>query len=163
MATGFGLGLSPYMPGTVGTLLGLPLCYGLELAGGRPMFQIIACILLLLVGIPICRAGEVHFGKKDPGSVVFDEIAAMPLIFILIPFTWTNGLIGFIWFRVFDIIKPWPIRNFERVSGGLGIMIDDTIAGLMAAAVTWLTVRYLGNTLMPSVASSCFEILQFAI
>lgn len=143
LATGLGFGMSPVMPGTVGTVLGLPICWGLESIGTRPVPQIVASVVLLLIGIPICSVGERHFGKKDPGAVVFDEIAALPLLYIFVPFTWLSGLVGFIWFRVFDIAKPWPIKHFERVEGGLGIMIDDTVAAVMAAVATYFTMQFL--------------------
>lgn len=82
-------------------------------------------------------------GGKDPGAVVFDEIAAFPVVFLLVPVDLTTGLLGFLWFRFFDIAKPWPIRWFERFPGGWGIMADDLVAGVYSGASLWLTVRLL--------------------
>ena len=140
LATGFGSGMAPYMPGTFGTLVGLPIAWCLETFGNRPITQIVACIVLFLVGIPICSQGERIFGRKDPGEVVWDEIAAMPLVYLFVPFTLVTCLVGFVWFRVFDISKPWPVKKLESIGGGFGIMADDTIAALMAAGTTWITM-----------------------
>ena len=143
LATGLGLGFVPAMPGTAGTLLGLPIGCAIDSFSGRPLTQIIACVALFVIGIPICARGARFFEREDPGEVVFDEIAALPLAFLFVPFTWKTALIGFVWFRVFDIAKPWPIRRVERAGGGFGIMADDTVAGLFAALATWLTSELL--------------------
>jgi len=104
---------------------------------------IVACLVLLLIGGPLCTWASELFGKKDPGSVVYDEIAAMPLVFLFVPVTpWTLAL-SFLWFRLFDILKPWPIRKLEHLPRGWGVMIDDTMAALYAAVCLWGTVLLL--------------------
>ncbi len=134
-ALGFGTGLVPRGPGTAGSLLGPPLVWCLGADGRAPWLAVIAGVLLFLVGIPICNAGTRLLGKKDPGQVVFDEIVAFFWVFLLTPVNWVTGIAGFVLFRIFDIAKPWPIRRFEQLPGGLGVMADDAIAGMMAGAI----------------------------
>jgi phosphatidylglycerophosphatase A len=141
LATGLGVGLAPVMPGTFGTLLGLPLAWGLSKSGWPLSIQLAAMIAIFLAGIPICDRAARLFGKKDPGCVVFDEIAAVPFVFLLEGFTFSTAILGFVWFRVFDISKPWPVRRLERLPGGLGIMIDDIVAAIFAAVALWLSMK----------------------
>jgi phosphatidylglycerophosphatase A len=131
----------PVMPGTFGTLLGLPLAWGLNRSGWPLPFELAAIVALFLVGIPICDRAARLFGKKDPGCVVFDEIAAVPLVFLPEGITFSTAILGFIWFRIFDIAKPWPVRRLERLPGGLGIMIDDVIAAVYAGLALWLSLK----------------------
>jgi phosphatidylglycerophosphatase A len=136
IATGFGLGHAPFAPGTVGSLAGLPFAWGLEFL---PLWgHILAAGLCFLIGIPICAAGARQLGVKDPGGVVFDEIAAFGVVFLVVPFNLLTAVPGFVLFRLFDVWKPWPARRLERLPGGLGIMADDFAAGLYAAASLWL-------------------------
>jgi phosphatidylglycerophosphatase A len=144
LATGLGIGYVPVMPGTFGSLLGIGLAWLLAAPAISPAGRIALEGAIILVGIPICTRGARHFGKPDPGSVVFDEIAAVPLVFLSASFTFTTAFLAFVWFRVFDILKPWPVRQLERLPGGLGIMADDVGAALYAAAVLWLCVQGLG-------------------
>jgi len=132
LALGLGAGDSPVAPGTVGSLWGPVLVWGLAAAGVESLWLLPVLVILFLVGVPLCDAGAKYFGKKDPGAVVFDEIAAYPLVHLLVPLGWTTVWIGFILFRIFDILKPWPIKKFEELPGGWGIMADDTIAALYA-------------------------------
>jgi phosphatidylglycerophosphatase A len=141
LATGFGIGLVPVMPGTFGSLLGLALAWLLgrsELPVGVE-FALEGAILL--AGIPICGRAARLIGRPDPGSVVYDEIAALPLVFLSVPLTFSTAILGFIWFRVFDIAKPWPVHRLERLPGGLGIMIDDVAAALYAAIALWISMK----------------------
>ena len=80
---------------------------------------------------------------KDPQPVVFDEIAAFFWVFLFVPLTWTTSLIGFVLFRVFDILKPWPIPRLERLPRGWGVMADDAAAGLLAGAVLGIAWRWI--------------------
>jgi phosphatidylglycerophosphatase A len=92
----------------------------------------------ILLGVPLCsRAARDLGGQKDPGAVVWDEIATVPLVFLLIPQagSWLWLVVGFALHRLFDISKPWPCRWLERLPGGLGIMADDVAAALYAAIV----------------------------
>ncbi len=131
LATGFWIGLIPFAPGTWGTLWGIPLAWGISrLPAVWMQLAIIAAICV--AGIPLCTAAARRLGgRKDPGSIVFDEIASLPITFFLIPL---NGpwviVAGFLLHRLFDITKPPPARALERLPEGLGIMADDWIAGL---------------------------------
>jgi phosphatidylglycerophosphatase A len=140
VATGLRLGFVPVAPGTIGSLAGLPLAWGLHFL---PLWgQVLGAAVLFLIGIPICAAGARLLGSKDPGAVVFDEIAALGAVFLFVPFTWWTAIAGFLLFRLFDIWKPWPVRRLEGLPGGLGIMVDDFVAGIYASACLWLLVRW---------------------
>jgi phosphatidylglycerophosphatase A len=132
LAFGFGLGLAPKAPGTVGTLLGVVfawLALDLDL-----MVQIGIGVAMFIVGIWICGDSSKRIGQHDPGGIVWDEIAAMYLTLLVAPTTITAWILAFVLFRVFDIVKPWPIRDLDhRMGGGLGIMLDDLVAALYAA------------------------------
>ncbi|MEI8205840.1 MAG: phosphatidylglycerophosphatase A [Kiritimatiellales bacterium] len=138
IATGFGFGLSRFMPGTLGTLWGIPLAWAV--AQIRPIeLQIAACIALTLLAIPVCAAAEKQLGKgKDPGCIVADEYLTLPICYLGLPFTPWVVLSGFVLHRVFDITKPPPIRQLQNLKGGVGIVIDDFAAALLALAVNHL-------------------------
>ena len=141
LGTGFGTGYVPFMPGTIGSLLGLPLVWVMQrlLGAGSAVFAVGAAVVVLL-GIAVCHRARRDFEGHDPGQIVFDEIAAFPVVFLFVPITWLTAIYGFVWFRVFDITKPWPIRKLEKLPGGLGIMVDDLVAGILAAAALMFTV-----------------------
>ncbi len=143
LALGLGAGDSPIAPGTVGSLWGPILVWGLSAGGVESLWLLPVLVLLFLIGVPLCEAGSQYFGKKDPGAVVFDEIAAYPLVHLLVPLSWTTVWIGFILFRIFDILKPWPIKKFERLPGGWGVMADDIIAALYAMLAMKLIALYI--------------------
>lgn len=135
LAEGCGLGCLPVAPGTFGSLAGLPLGWLLWHWQVPVPFRLTLWLAMFLLGIPLCQRAAVLRGKKDPGSVVWDEITAFPLIFAMIHDSWMMLVGGFLLFRVFDVAKPWPVKRFERLPGGLGIMADDQIAALYAGAV----------------------------
>ncbi|HEX4150406.1 MAG TPA: phosphatidylglycerophosphatase A [Pirellulales bacterium] len=145
LATGFWVGFIPWAPGTFGTLLGLPLAWGLAQLGPAPMAAATAAICL--AGIPICtRAAKNLGGTKDPGCIVLDEIASVPITFFLIDdWSWPSVVAGFVLHRLFDITKPPPARQLERLPGGLGIMADDWMAGLYSNLALRLVLWLLGN------------------
>lgn len=129
LATGGFVGNIPIAPGTFGSLLGLPLCYAF--AKIRLPLAILGVISLVAVAIWIAQLAETITRQKDPGKIVIDEIAGMVVTLIGIPFHLTSVVIGFVIFRVLDILKPFPIRSLEgRVSGGAGVVIDDVAAGI---------------------------------
>jgi phosphatidylglycerophosphatase A len=131
IAEGFGTGRARVAPGTVGTLPGVALVLAL-FAVPLPVYIGITAILLVL-GIPLCGQAAKLLGRKDPPSVVWDEIVGMLVTMTAVPLGLTSILAGFALFRLFDIWKPWPIGWVDQhVGGGLGIMLDDVIAGLMA-------------------------------
>lgn len=149
LATGFGAGHSPVAAGTVGSLWGLPLVWCVQLVVGPPetpgaVSATLAVVLALFVaGVWICTRAARDFRAKDPRQIVYDEYTAFLVVFLFVPLTWTSAVAGFVWFRVFDILKPWPIDRVERLPAGLGIMADDFVAALYAAAALLLTVRVL--------------------
>jgi len=142
LALGFGSGLVPVAPGTAGTLVAIPvylLLQGLPLA-----FYIPLVAGLFLVGIPICTHTARRLGVHDHPAIVWDEIVGYLVTMTLAPPGWIWVAVGFVLFRIFDIIKPWPIGWCDRrVHGGFGIMLDDLLAGVMAAFVLQLLVIYL--------------------
>ena len=143
LAQGFGTGRSPWAPGTFGTLPGLLLYLPLSML---PLGAYLAVIVVLLViGIPLCDRAARLLGREDPPAVVWDEIVGVLITLAAVPPSWTGVVLGFAAFRLFDIWKPWPIRECDRrVKGGLGIMLDDVVAGLMALASVQL-VRWLAS------------------
>ena len=141
---GFGTGLAPKAPGTFGTLPALPLvwlCLSLGISGG---WLVLLCLLLFIVGIKICDVTERELGIQDYGGIVWDEIVAMMLVLAFVPQTFFWWLSAFVLFRLFDAVKPWPIRWFDaRVHGGFGIMLDDVIAAGFALLVLQLMMWWL--------------------
>lgn len=140
LAFGFGSGLAPKAPGTFGTLPGVALAWLIGMLAASlavPAGYLTAAVVLLLtpIGVFLCGRASEKLGVHDHGGIVFDEIVGVLIPFILIPVTPLNLLWGFLAFRVFDVIKPWPISWLDRhVSGGLGIMVDDLLAGVFALA-----------------------------
>ena len=132
LAFGFGTGLSPVAPGTVGSLVGVLLAW-LTLDMGLPL-QLGVAAAISLSGIWICGESARRIGVHDHGGIVWDEIAAIYAVLLLVPATIPWWLAGFALFRLFDIWKPWPIRDLDhRLQGGLGIMLDDVVAALYTA------------------------------
>jgi len=141
LATGLGFGFSPVLPGTCGTLWGLPLAWAVAQLPALT-FQIVACIALALLAVPVCSAAEKQLGKgKDPGCIVADEYCTLPMVYLGLPLTPGVLLSGFILHRIFDIIKPPPIRQLQSLKGGIGIVIDDFVAALFALACNQLLFR----------------------
>ncbi|MEJ2514608.1 MAG: phosphatidylglycerophosphatase A [Gammaproteobacteria bacterium] len=127
LSTGFGLGLAPVAPGTFGTLLGVALDPVLRLMSftGR------ACVVaaLFLVGVWICEVSARRLGVHDHPGIVWDEVVGYLVVMLAAPPGWQWALAGFLIFRFFDIVKPWPIRDVDHaLGGGLGIMLDDLLA-----------------------------------
>jgi phosphatidylglycerophosphatase A len=132
LALGFGTGLSPVAPGTFGSLLAFPLAIGLL---AMPMTAAIAAVaIFVLGGIWICGESARRLGCHDHPGIVWDEIAAFAALALVLPagLVWLG--LGFLLFRLFDIVKPWPIRELDhRMTGGLGIILDDLAAACFAA------------------------------
>lgn len=141
VATGFGFGLSRFMPGTVGTLWGIPLAWAVAQIPSVNL-QVAVCLVLTMVAIPICEEAEKQLGKgKDPGCIVADEYLTLPIVYLGLPFTPWVVLSGFVFHRIFDITKPPPIRQLQNLKGGVGIVIDDFLAALFALAGNHLLFR----------------------
>ena len=134
-ATGLGFGYAPFAPGTVGALWGIPLAVGLAQFTSVG-WQCVSLVALFLIGIPMCTMAARSLGKKDPGAVVWDEIVTVPMAFLWIdPRLMVRPeilILGFALHRLFDVTKPWPVRKFESLPNGLGIMSDDAVAGIFA-------------------------------
>jgi phosphatidylglycerophosphatase A len=141
LAFGFGSGLAKKAPGTFGTLAALPVYVVLAQTG--TIVYGAAAIVAMIVGILICGIAAEKLGEHDFGGIVWDEVAGYLVTMWLIPFNWQGVIAGFALFRLFDIVKPWPIRWFDRhVHGGLGIMLDDIVAGIFANAMLHIWLAY---------------------
>jgi phosphatidylglycerophosphatase A len=136
LAFGFGSGLSPKAPGTMGTLAAIPLYL---LLMNLPLTSYLLAVLLISVaGIWICGESSRRLGVHDHGGIVWDEFAGFLLTMTAAPQGWQWIVLGFALFRLFDIWKPWPVRVADRqLHGGLGIMLDDILAGIYA----WLVLQ----------------------
>jgi len=132
-ATFFYLGYSPFAPGTVGTLGAIILFYFLSFFSGLAylFFAILFIIFSIWISTVVTIAGQ----DPDPSWVVIDEVCGYLVTMFLIPYSVTNVVLGFLFFRFFDILKPPPIRRFESLPGGLGIVADDVVAGIYANVI----------------------------
>ena len=130
LSTCFGTGLLPVAQGTFGTIAAVPLVFGLACLGTVPRGFIIA--MVVAVAIWTSDRSEELLGNHDPSEVVIDEVAGFLLTMFLLPLSWLTLGLGFILFRVFDIFKPYPIKQAEKLRGGLGIVMDDLVAGIYA-------------------------------
>jgi phosphatidylglycerophosphatase A len=132
LAFGFGSGLSPVAPGTVGSVAALAL-YFLLLQGLSPLFYLGVVLLATVVGVYLCGAASKKMGVHDHGGIVWDEFAGLWLALYAAPAGIWWPLLGFVLFRFFDVLKPFPISWLDKnLDGGLGIMVDDIIAGSFA-------------------------------
>lgn len=135
VAFGFGSGLAPKAPGTVGTLLGLPLFWLITAAAPDLPNQIILVIAASLIGVWACGRTGRALGVADHGGMVWDEIVAFALVLLFTPAGWPWTAAAFALFRLFDILKPWPIRLADtHLKGGFGVMFDDILAAGYAIA-----------------------------
>jgi len=142
LAVGFGSGLVPKAPGTFGTLAAIPLY--LFLVQFSTLTYLICTLLVCIIGIFICGKAAEEVGVHDHPAIVWDEIAGYLITMAFVPVHWINILIGFLFFRFFDIIKPWPISIADKkVGNGLGIMLDDILAGAFALVFTHLLILYI--------------------
>lgn len=145
LALGFGSGLIKPAPGTWGTLSAIPLyllLMNFVSASSYSYFGVI--IVSFFVGIYLCGKTAVDAGVHDHGSIVWDEIVGFLITMLLVPVTWQNIVLGFVLFRFFDILKPWPIKLLDKhVHGGFGIMIDDVLAGVFAWGLLFLAQPYI--------------------
>jgi phosphatidylglycerophosphatase A len=131
LACGFGSGLAPKAPGTFGTLAAIPFWLALQLLAW-PWYAL-AVAAAFILGIHICGRTARDIGVRDHGAIVWDEFVGLWIALAFAPPHWGWVLMGFALFRLLDIWKPWPIRWFDRnVHGGLGVMLDDAVAGLGA-------------------------------
>ena len=154
IATGGGSGLLPGAPGTWGSLAALPFAWLIDAQYGLYGLAL-ATLLVFLAGVWAAENYATAIGVKDPGCVVVDEVAGQWLALTpvaLLPETQAGGhlwpyALAFAAFRLFDIVKPWPVRTLERLPGGWGIMVDDIAAGIYAAIVTYFALLFINQTL----------------
>jgi len=145
--TGFYSGYFPFAPGTAGTVVGMAfyilgyLIFGPEISW---IVNLAVVLLMIYPAIKLGDAGEEFFGKKDPQEVVLDEMMGYWITLLFLPFNWTIAILGFVFFRIFDILKPFPANNLQKLKSGLGIMIDDYIAGVYAC-VTLHAIVYISK------------------
>ncbi|MCW8347256.1 phosphatidylglycerophosphatase A [Vibrio sp. ZSDZ65] len=149
LATGFGSGLSPIIPGTMGTLAAIPLY--LLLVQLPFSLYVVLVVASCFIGVKICQVTSDDMGVHDHGSIVWDEFSGFWITMMLVPALnipadeWKWLITGFVLFRFFDMVKPWPIGWLDkRVHGGLGIMIDDIVAGVMAGLCLYLVGHFSG-------------------
>jgi phosphatidylglycerophosphatase A len=137
IGTFFGAGLLKPGPGTYGSVAALLLWFGAAhafhaSAGGLAIGTAIAALIATLIGIPSATIVARESGREDPGHVVIDEVAGQLIALLFLPADWPHALLGLLLFRLFDILKPPPVRQLERLPAGTGIMMDDVAAGVLA-------------------------------
>lgn len=142
LSLGFGSGLAPKMPGTMGTVIGVVLFIALPVMDWKIYIGIVT--LAFIVGVYLCDYTAKALNVHDHPGIVWDEIVGYFITMFMVPKTWLWILIGFVLFRVFDILKPWPISLADKkVHGGFGIMLDDVIAGVFALIIIQITLYLL--------------------
>jgi phosphatidylglycerophosphatase A len=136
-----GLGKAPFAPGTVATLAaGIPCAFLLSLVGNSWALSLLSA--LFVTGCYVAGVAETKLQKTDPGEVVIDELVGFLITVFGFPFTFQSLVLGVVTFRLLDIWKPWPIRLLDtRLKGGVGIMVDDVAAGVIAHALVWAGLR----------------------
>lgn len=143
LAIGLGSGAAPKAPGTFGTLAAIPL-YLLLVQASLPVYLLLV-VVAFGIGIYLCGKTAADWGEHDHGAIVWDEFVGFWITMIAVPLTWYWIVAGFLLFRLFDIWKPWPIRVLDKqVHGGMGIMIDDVLAGIYALVVLHGLVYFVG-------------------
>ena len=136
-ATGFGVGFSPIVPGTMGTLVAIPIYYFLSSTLFSPVYEL-TLFAFFFFSSWIAGQAERYWGQKDDRRIVIDEIMGFLVTMLWIPKSPRFIVAGFILFRIFDILKPFPIRRMERVKSGLGVVLDDVLSGVYANIVLHL-------------------------
>jgi len=144
LASNFGLGYAPVASGTVGTLAGIPLFW--LLAGLDPGPYLLGVAGVLVVSFWSAHAAGKIYGVADDGRIVIDELAGYLLTVAGLPFSWRAALLGFLFFRIFDILKPPPASWFDRrLKNGFGVVLDDLAAGVYAALALRLSLWLFGG------------------
>lgn len=139
LALGFGSGLAPKAPGTFGTLAAIPVFLLLTMLMPTPLSYGVAVVVMSIAGIYICGKAADDVGVHDHPAIVWDEFVGFFITMFMVPVSWQSILVGFILFRIFDILKPWPISYIDKkMTGGLGIMFDDVLAGIFALIIMQL-------------------------
>jgi phosphatidylglycerophosphatase A len=132
LSSNAGLGYAPIASGTFGTLAGIPTFYYLS-RFSWPL-QLLTLIAILFLSFWVCDVAGKYYGKADDGRIVIDELIGYLITTAFLPFSWPAAILGFIWFRILDILKPPPASWFDReMKNGLGVALDDVVAGIYAA------------------------------
>ena len=140
------VGYAPFAPGTFGSAAGLAVFFAVR-SSESPALELAVIAILFAVGIWSGTVAEHHFGGVDPAPVVMDEVVGMLITLVFLPVNITGAIVGFLVFRVLDVLKPWPSARFERLPGGLGVMADDGMAAIYGNALMhgliWVTPGWL--------------------
>lgn len=145
IATALGAGLSPTAPGTAGSLVAL-LPWWFQLRGLPLGWYAVVLAAGFLLGVWACEVSDRRLGTHDQGALVWDEVVGMWITLLAAPAHWWWMIVGFALFRLFDIWKPWPVRWADRrVHGGLGVMLDDVIAGIYALVALQIVAALAGQ------------------
>ena len=138
LASGFGSGLAPIAPGTFGTLAGVPICL---LCLPLPwLLRLLVVLALMALAVYVSGRAEEIYSKKDDQRIVIDEIIGFQVTMLPVTITILHLCAGFVLFRIFDILKPFPLNNLQRLPGGWGVVLDDVGAGIYAGALMLLLV-----------------------
>ena len=154
IATFFGAGFGKPGPGTWGSVAAVCLwagaAYSFHLSPLLFLWVLLAGIgLVLLLGVPAATIVERESGRHDPGMVVIDEVAGQWVALLGAPFSWRSALLSLFLFRIFDMVKPFPVDLLERLPEGWGIVFDDVAAGLYALGVGWLLRHFIPSLAVP--------------
>lgn len=144
IALGFGSGLSPKAPGTAGTLVAIPLYWLMHDLSWQLYVAVV--LALFFAGVWLSSYTADKLGVHDHPAIVIDEIVGFLITMIAVPFDWVLVVIGFVLFRLFDALKPWPISWFDKnLHGGFGIMFDDVLAALASAVLLYVCAGWLAG------------------
>jgi phosphatidylglycerophosphatase A len=141
------VGYAPVAPGTWGSGVGL-LVYYLVRRQQSLTIELGVLAVIFLVGLWAATEAEHHFGGIDPGPVVIDEVIGMLMTLALHPVNLSGAILGFLIFRVLDVVKPWPARRLELLPGGFGVVLDDAMAGIYGNLLLWGAIRLLPGRLL---------------
>lgn len=151
----FGAGLMPVAPGTFGTLSAFPLVIVMSWIG--VFYQALVLVIFVLGAVWLAGVSQKLLERDDPPEVVIDEVAGLLLTLFLLPSSWLTLSLGLVLFRFFDIFKPFPIRRLEKkIKGGMGVVLDDLLAGVYANLSLRLLIFFKGDELIRGLLSLCF-------
>ena len=136
------VGYAPVAPGTFGSVVGLAVFYVVRHQRSTAV-EVAVIVALAAVGLWSATEAEHHFGGIDPGPVVIDEVIGMLITLAFIPVNMAGAIVAFLIFRFLDVVKPWPARRLEQLPGGIGVVLDDMMAGVYGNVVMWGLVSLL--------------------
>jgi phosphatidylglycerophosphatase A len=146
IATCAHVGYAPVAPGTFGSVVGLGIYYLVRRQASTAV-ELGTIAVILVIGLWSATEAEHHFGGIDPGPVVIDEVIGMLITLALHPVNVAGAILGFLIFRVLDVVKPWPARRLEHLPGGFGVVLDDVMAGIYGNLLVWGLIRALPSWL----------------